>query len=135
MMSFRESISTCLLEKVVTLSGRASRSEYWWYALFTSIVEPLIYGGFMGVVYMTQLIEDGVLKSILAIVLVLLILCQILILCSSVCATVRRLHDSGKSGFWFFISFIPIVGSIILLIFLISDSKKEDNEYGAYVSL
>ena len=89
----------------------------------------------MGVVYMTQLIEDGVLKSILAIVLVLLILCQILILCSSVCATVRRLHDSGKSGFWFFISFIPIVGSIILLIFLISDSKKEDNEYGAYVSL
>ena len=135
MMSFRESISTCLIEKVVTLSGRATRSEYWWYALFTYLVEPLIYREFSGVVYMTQVIEDGILKSLLAIVLVLLILCQILILCSSVCATVRRLHDSGKSGFWFFILFVPIVGSIILLIFLVSDSKKEDNEYGAYVSL
>ena len=47
MMSFSESISTCLLEKVVTVEGRASRAEYWWYALFTALVGPLIYGGFI----------------------------------------------------------------------------------------
>ena len=135
MMSFSESISTCLMEKVVTSSGRATRSEYWWYALFTSLVEPLIYGGFTRIAYMTQLIEDGIVKSILAIIIVLLILCQILTLCSSFCATVRRLHDSGKNGFWILISFVPIVGSIILLVFLIAESEKRDNEYGAYVSL
>lgn len=135
MMSFSESISTCLLEKVVTFDGRATRSEYWWYALFSYLVGPLISGGLMGTVYTVSSIGDGMVKALLVVLLALLILFQILFLCSNVCAAIRRLHDAGKNGLWIFISIIPIVGPIILLVFLIQESEKTDNKYGAYVSL
>ena len=132
MMSFSESISTCLLEKVVTVEGRASRAEYWWYALFTALVGPLIYGGFIALAYSVPSIENGIVKSLLAIVIILLVLCQILLLCSSVCVTIRRLHDIGKNGWWMFITFVPIIGNIILLVLLVTESEKGLNQYGAY---
>lgn len=132
MMSFSESISTCLLEKVVTLNGRATRAEYWWYALFTAFIEPLIYWGFVSIAYSVPSIENGIVKSLLAIGLVLLILCQILLFCSIICAVVRRLHDTGKNGWWILISFVPFVGSLILLVFLVAKSEEGDNRYGIY---
>jgi uncharacterized membrane protein YhaH (DUF805 family) len=135
MMSFSESISTCLLEKVVTLNGRATRAEYWWYVLFTALVEPFVYGGLVALAYYVPSIENGIVKSLLAIVIILLILCQILLLCSNVCAVVRRLHDTGKNGWWMFISFVPFVGSLILLVFLVRESEKRDNRYGQYPTL
>lgn len=48
----------------------------------------------------------------------------------SLAVLVRRLHDTGRSGWWFFISFVPLVGGIILLVFLASEGKQEPNQHG-----
>ena len=131
-MSFKESISTCLLEKVITLDGRATRAEYWWYALFTSLIGPVLMGCFGFVIDSIQIVEGDVVKSLLAVLLVLLILCQILIFCSSISVTIRRLHDIGKNGLWILISFLPVIGNIVLFLFLIQESEAKDNLYGSY---
>ena len=129
MMSFTESISTCLLEKVMTTNGRATRSEYWWYMLFTNLVQPLILLGFSYSIGAITSIDNGILQSLLAVLLVILSLCQILLLLSSICAAIRRLHDIGLNGWWFVLVLIPI-GSLILLILLFKESEKNDNKYG-----
>lgn len=131
-MSFKESISTCLLDKVMTLDGRATRAEYWWYALFTSVIGFVLMGCFGLVIDSIQIIENDVVKSLLAVLLVLLILCQILIFCSSISVTIRRLHDIGKNGLWILISFLPVIGNIVLFLFLIQESEAKDNLYGSY---
>ncbi|CAG1023350.1 partial Inner membrane protein YhaI, partial [Patescibacteria group bacterium] len=46
--------------------------------------------------------------------------------------SVRRLHDTGRTGWWLLIAFIPIIGAIALLVFFFQDSQQGDNEYGAY---
>ncbi|GAA3029358.1 DUF805 domain-containing protein [Streptomyces olivoverticillatus] len=56
------------------------------------------------------------------------------VLLPSLAVAVRRLHDTDRSGWWVLLSLIPIVGGIILLIFLASASKPQDNAYGPYVS-
>ncbi len=52
------------------------------------------------------------------------------VLVPSIAVTVRRLHDTGRSGWWILIGLIPIVGTIILIVFLVQDSKPGSNEYG-----
>jgi uncharacterized membrane protein YhaH (DUF805 family) len=47
-----------------------------------------------------------------------------------IAVTVRRLHDSGRSGWWILIALIPLIGTIILLVFMVLDSQPGDNEYG-----
>jgi uncharacterized membrane protein YhaH (DUF805 family) len=52
------------------------------------------------------------------------------VLVPSLAVMIRRLHDIGKSGWWFFISFIPLIGSIWLLVLLVTDSQPGENQYG-----
>lgn len=53
------------------------------------------------------------------------------VLVPSLAVVVRRLHDTGRSGWWFLIAFVPLVGGIILLVFMCSEGAREANEYGA----
>ncbi len=53
-----------------------------------------------------------------------------LIIIPSLSVTVRRLHDTGKSGLWVLLSLIPIIGAIVLLVFTVQDSVPSENEYG-----
>ena len=131
MMSFTESISTCLLEKMMTTNGRATRSEYWWYVLFTNFVQPLILVGFSCSISAITSIDNGIFQSLLAVVMVVLSLCQILLLLSSICVAIRRLHDIGLNGWWFALVLIPI-GSLILVVLFLKESEKNDNKYGEY---
>lgn len=131
MMSFTESISTCLLEKIMTTNGRATRSEYWWYVLFTNLVQPLILVGFSYSISAITSIDNGIFQSLLAVVMVVLSLCQILLLLSSVCVAIRRLHDIGLNGWWLALVLIPIV-SLILVVLFLKESEKNDNKYGEY---
>lgn len=103
-------------------SGRASRSEYWWWALFTAIVGTVVN-------YISLLILSDSAAQIVSGIVSLAFLLPSLGLC------VHRLHDIGKSGWWWLLVFIPIVGAIILIVWFCKDSQPADNQYGPIPNL
>ncbi len=109
-MNFGESVTTCL-KKYFVFEGRASRSEYWWFQL---IVTPSY--------FISTYIENEVSYIFLGITLFTLI--------PAISAGVRRLHDTNRSGFFLLISFIPFIGGLILLFFLIPEGTKGKNRFG-----
>ena len=100
-------------------SGRATRSEYWFVFLFNLVVGAVL-GLFSG------LFGDSFLGALFSGISGLYGLAVII---PSLALSWRRLHDIGKSGAWYFIGLVPLVGFIILLVFYCTDSKP-DNEYG-----
>ncbi len=131
MMSFIESVTTCF-QKFVTISGRASRAEYWWYMLFYVLCEiPIaaLLAGYIGVKANSS--ADGGFP-IIPVVMVTLLICIILFILGIplLTATIRRLHDTDRDGMWFFIQFIPYIGSIILLVFMCLPSTPGENRFG-----
>ena len=117
-MSFGESIST-VFSKYATFSGRARRSEYWWWYLFVVIVSAVI-GGIAGA---TGGSDGSSIGTILSAVVGLGFLLP------NLAVGARRLHDTGRSGWWLLIGLIPLIGAIVLLVFFVMDSEP-DNEYG-----
>ena len=111
-MTFGESISTCF-KKCFVLKGRASKSEFWWLQLvwFACFLIPLIFEGSQPVEYF----------FIGIIVIIFIPLFTV---------GVRRLHDTGKSGFYYFWSLVPFIGSLIVLAFMLGDGTKGRNQYG-----
>jgi uncharacterized membrane protein YhaH (DUF805 family) len=97
-----------------TFSGRARRSEYWMFFLFNTIVS------------MVLVMVDMALGT----VFLLAGLYGLAAFIPGLAVTVRRLHDTGKSGLWFLISFVPLIGFIAFLVFMFQDSQVGDNEYG-----
>ncbi|WP_240414173.1 DUF805 domain-containing protein [Paenibacillus periandrae] len=95
--------------------GRARRKEYWMFVLFSTIFS----------------IVAAILDSIVNLNSVLAGLYSLAILLPSLAVGARRLHDTGRSGWWLLISLIPLIGSIILIVFLCQDSEEYDNKYGA----
>jgi uncharacterized membrane protein YhaH (DUF805 family) len=101
-MTFQESIQVCF-SKYADFSGTASRSEYWWFILFTllvsaaaSMISPMLSGLFT--------------------------LGTLLPTCA---AASRRLHDTRRSGWWQLIVLVPLVGFIVLIVFLAQEGKGE----------
>ncbi|MEV7447895.1 DUF805 domain-containing protein [Streptomyces nigra] len=103
-----------VLKKYATFSGRARRKEYWMFVLFNTIAYILL------MVIDLATIGSGVLA----------IIYEVAVLLPSLAVGVRRLHDTDRSGWWLLIALIPLVGAIILLVFLASDGKSEANKYG-----
>lgn len=109
-----------VLRNYGNFSGRATRSEYWYFALFNII---------FAIVAMT-------LDNVLGIAIEsigygpIYIVYTILVLIPGIAVGVRRLHDVGKSGWFFFIILIPIVGAIWLLVLFVTESQQGENEYG-----
>lgn len=114
MMSFSQSIVTCF-KKYLTISGRATRAEYWWFLLFFYLV-----GAFFGV--LAVMLDD---ESILAGLGVFIVI----VFCPLACVLIRRLHDTGRSGAYIFLSLVPYVGGLIIFIITLLGSDS-DNEYG-----
>ena len=114
-VTFKEAVIRAIQQNYCNFSGRASRSEYWWYCLFTFILWAII-----GIAFCWSQNALNIVSGItnLALLLPGLGLC------------VRRLHDIGKSGWWLLLAFIPIIGSIILIIWFCKNSQMEPNEYG-----
>ncbi|WP_270181326.1 DUF805 domain-containing protein [Alkalihalobacillus sp. CinArs1] len=103
-----------VLKDYVNFKGRARRKEYWMFFLVHVIICVLLS-------WIQTAADMGVaLTSIYTLAVFL----------PSLAVTVRRLHDTGKSGWWVLISLIPIIGSIILIVFLVLDSEDE-NKYGS----
>ena len=109
-----------VLKKYAVFSGRARRKEFWMFFLFNVIFSFLavILDNVLGTVS-----EDtgyGIIYS----------LYTLAVLLPGLAVLVRRLHDIGKSGWWIFISLVPLIGSIVLLVFLATDSQPGENQYG-----
>lgn len=119
-MTFGQSISTCF-SKYCTFSGRASRSEYWWWFLFSFIIGCL-FGIPSSITAVNHSASSGlpIISYIVSLALFL----------PSLGVLFRRLHDTGKSGWWWLIGFIPAVGTIILIVFLAMPSQPVTNDYG-----
>ena len=113
--------------KYVDFNGRATRSEYWYFVLFSvliSIVLSLI-DTFAINPFLDMTPEEAARGGILIGIFTLAILLP------HIGIAVRRLHDTGKSGWWYFIALIPIIGALILLFFFVTDSQTGENAYGA----
>lgn len=109
-----------VLKKYAVFSGRARRKEYWYFVLFNIIVSIVL-----GVI-------DGVTGSLNAQTGLGLLsgIYSLAILIPSIAVSVRRLHDTDRSGWWLLIVLVPLVGAIILLVFAVQDSKPGANQFG-----
>lgn len=110
------------MKKYSDFSGRARRTEYWMFTLMTYVF-------FFAAIFIENLLGITIDNSGYGIITLLFGLAIIL---PSWSVTVRRLHDTGKSGWWLLITLIPYLGSIILFLFLVTDSQVGDNEYGVH---
>lgn len=104
-----------VLENYAVFSGRARRQEFWMFLLFSTIVAFIL--PFFGRVTVGY---DGI-----------GLLYQLAVLIPSIAVSVRRLHDTDRSGWWVLIILIPILGSIVLLVFMAQDGNQGENQYGA----
>lgn len=117
---------TCL-KRYCQFSGRASRSEYWFFVLANLLiyVSLQILSALLG----AMLGEDSII-AVAFIFTVAQFVLQLGLLLPGLSVLVRRLHDTGRSGWWFFISWIPFIGGIWLLVLMCLDSTGP-NQYGA----
>ncbi len=111
-MGFPEAVRS-VLTQYVGFSGRARRSEYWWFVLFTVIVDIVV-----------SAIDAAIGSSILGIIV------SLALLLPSLAVGIRRLHDTDRSGWWILIGIIPLVGWIVLIVFAVQDSSNGANKYG-----
>lgn len=108
------------LKKYAVFSGRARRREYWLFSLFNLIISLVL--TFIGAAAGLGDTDAGygLLGS----------LYTLGVLIPGVAVSVRRLHDIGRSGWWLFISLVPFIGAIVLLVFALLDSQPGPNQYG-----
>ena len=126
MMSFKESVKTCLTKKYFTIKGRATRAEYWWFQLFFVLMMVMVFG-FAGWISSFALNGPNILtKTTGAFALIFFLLIFIPLLC----VKIRRLHDVGGSGSLIFLALIPYIGFYIVEIICILPSENDDNGYG-----
>ena len=102
-----------VLKKYAVFSGRARRKEYWYFVLFNFII-----------VIILSIIDQAINSAILSTIY------SLAVLIPGIAVTVRRLHDKNRTGWWILIGLIPIIGFIVLLIFMVQDSQKGENQYG-----
>ncbi len=119
-MSFTLAVKRCY-RLLPIYEGRVSRREFWWFALFAVLVN-------IALLLICALI--GYVCHSLAATLIVAFLGNLALMLPALSAGTRRLHDVGKSGWWWFIAYVPIVGPFVLLYYLAKKSD-DDNEYGA----
>lgn len=110
------------LQKFFTATGRATRSEFWWYFLLCYVVIGVLgtIGGFVSGHGGIEQTWVGVVFDVLAAVIGI----------SVICSQIRRLHDADKSGWNVLWGLIPIIGQIYLIVLLCKPTYPEANQYG-----
>ncbi|MFB7040483.1 MULTISPECIES: DUF805 domain-containing protein [unclassified Streptomyces] len=102
-----------VLKKYAVFSGRARRKEFWMFTLFNFIAAVIL----------------AILDNLLGIQLLSLIY-TLAVFLPALGVSVRRLHDTGRSGWWILIALVPLVGGIILLVFNCLEGEQQQNAYG-----
>lgn len=103
-----------VLERYAQAEGRAGRAEFWWFVLANFLIGLAL----------------NIVAQALAVFFVVSLLYSLALIVPSVCASIRRLHDTSRSGWFLLISLIPLVGFIIVIVLLAQDSTPGPNEYG-----
>ena len=114
-MQIIDAFKIAVMQKYATFSGRANRAEFWYFIL----ANLLIYFA-LGIVSSVWPKFAGILLGIFAIGMVV----------PSLAVTIRRLHDTGRSGWFYLITLVPLVGGLILLYFLVQSGNEAANNYG-----
>lgn len=109
-----------VLKKYAVFNGRAQRKEYWLFVLFNLIISIVLafVDGKMG--FFNPEIGIGTLGTIYGLAVLL----------PAIGVSIRRLHDTERSGWWLLIGLIPLIGAIVLIVFFVLDSTHGSNEYG-----
>ncbi|MCX7097282.1 MAG: DUF805 domain-containing protein [Methylococcales bacterium] len=109
-----------VLKNYGVFKGRATRAEYWYFTLFNFLAFAVLSAldGLVG--FFSPEVGLGVLGG----------LYSIAVLIPYLAVTVRRLHDTDRSGAWLFIELLPVIGGLVLFIFMLLDSQTTDNQYG-----
>jgi len=109
-----------VLKKYAVFNGRARRKEYWYFVLFNIIVSVIL------------AVIDGMTGSFSADagVGILSGIYSLAVFIPTAAVTFRRLHDTGRSGWWLLMVLLPFIGAIVLLIFMVQDSKPGENRFG-----
>ena len=117
-MDFFQAVRVCFT-KYATFAGRAQRSELWWFVLFSfavgmvlNFVDMAAFGGGPNAV--------GIFGPIFSLAILL----------PSISVAVRRLHDTDRTGWWYWIIVIPLIGFIVLIVFFVFKGTDGPNRYG-----
>jgi uncharacterized membrane protein YhaH (DUF805 family) len=121
MMGFVDALTTVFRNKYVTFSGRASRSEYWWSYLGYSVIAM--------VAWIVAFVVVLAVPDLAAVLLVPMLVALAMII-PMLSVSVRRLHDTGKSGWMILIMMIPCIGIILWIVWMVEDGQAHDNTYG-----
>ena len=112
------------LKNYAKFDGRAGRSEYWFYALFSTLIFFILQflSSMLGLQYaMNELITVYPLASIW----------QVVTFVPSLAVGVRRMHDINRSGFWLLFLLLPLIGWLLIMIFALLKGNDDDNDYGS----
>ena len=110
-----------VLKKYAVFSGRSRRKEYWYFVLFNIIISIVLAVVDRVTGTFSQEAGMGLLGGIYTLA----------VLIPGIAVSVRRLHDTNRSGWWILIALIPLIGAIVLLFFMVQDSEPGVNQYGA----
>ena len=127
-MTFGDAIKTCF-SKYVTFSGRAPRSEFWWFVLF-------VFVGFFATVWLdialfgTTEVEPGSVSGESDVAVFSLVF-GLGTLLPYISVIVRRLHDTDRNGWWYWIGFVPLIGFILLVVWWATKGTEGPNRFGA----
>lgn len=108
------------LKRYAVFSGRARRKEYWFFVLFNLIVAVVLAIIDMLLGTFSSSSNIGLLSGIYSLAVII----------PTLAVAVRRLHDTDRSGWWILISFVPFIGSIVLLVFYVMDGTPGQNRFG-----
>ncbi len=106
-MNFVDAVKTCF-RKYIDISGRAARSEYWWFFLFVFIIDLV-----------AMYISPN-----------LYYLALVIFFCPTIAVGVRRFHDIDMSGWWLLLGLIPFLGALVLIYFFVQEGTKGPNRFG-----
>jgi len=110
------------LKKYALFNGRARRKEYWYFFLFNIII-TIVLNDIYGEIFGSFIAYQGIgLLGKLYILFVVIPSCAV---------SVRRLHDTGRSGSWLLIGLVPVFGALVVLVFMVEDSQPYENQYGS----
>jgi uncharacterized membrane protein YhaH (DUF805 family) len=109
-----------VLKKYAVLSGRARRTEYWMFALFTTLIA-------FGLIILDTTTGVANKSAGFGVLTALYMLATFI---PGFAVSVRRLHDIGRSAWWLLIGIVPLIGGLVLLIFTVMDGERGENRYG-----
>lgn len=117
-----------VLKKYADFSGRARRKEFWTFALINVLIVLILFT--IAMLLQQAGGSNGNASPGFTFMMIVVMVFDLAILLPSLAVEVRRLHDIGKSGWWWFIQLVPIIGGIWLLVLFLLDSQPGSNQWG-----